>query len=139
MSASKNPGSIKKRYDHPTFETAMRNELKSTINYNGNLIDPETPVATSANRSLRFGDGIFETMYWDGQKIRNLDFHFDRLFKGLTVLQIDVSNGFTREFLSQEIYKICENNTPSGRARVRLNIFRDDGAFLLPISNKPVF
>jgi branched-chain amino acid aminotransferase len=117
----------------------MRNEPNLRINYNGNLIDPQTPIATAANRSLRFGDGVFETMYWDGQKIENLDFHFDRLFKGLMILQFDLSNGFTREFLSEEIKKLCENNSGSVSARVRLNIFREDGPVLLPVSNKPVF
>lgn len=117
----------------------MRNELNLRLNYNGNLIDPKTSIATAANRSLRFGDGVFETMYWDGQKIENLDFHFDRLFKGMTVLQFDLSDGFTKEYLSEEIYKLCENNTASVRARVRLNVFREDGPLLLPVSNKPVF
>ena len=117
----------------------MRNELNLRVNYNGNLIDSQTPIATAANRSLRFGDGVFETMYWDGQKIENLDFHFDRLFKGLMILQFDLSGGFTREFLSEEIKKLCENNSPSVRARVRLNIFREDGTVLLPVGNKPVF
>ncbi len=117
----------------------MRNELNFRVNYNGNLIDPQTPIATAANRSLRFGDGVFETMYWDGQKIVNLDFHFDRLFKGLTILQFDLSDGFTKEFLSVEIKKLCESNSSSVPARVRLNIFREDGPVLLPVSNKPVF
>jgi branched-chain amino acid aminotransferase len=117
----------------------MRNELNLRINYNGHLIDPQTPIATAANRSLRFGDGVFETMFWDGQKIENLDFHFDRLFKGLTILQFDLSNGFTKEFLTEEIKKLCENNSASVNARVRLNIFREDGPVLLPVSNKPAF
>jgi branched-chain amino acid aminotransferase len=117
----------------------MRNESNLRVNYNGNLIDPQTPIATAANRSLRFGDGVFETMYWDGQKIENLDFHFDRLFKGLMILQFDLSDGFTKEFLSEEIKKLCENNSAYVRARVRLNIFREDGAVLLPVGNKPVF
>ena len=102
----------------------MRNELNFRVNYNGNLIDPQTPIATAANRSSRFGDGVFETMYWDGQKIVNLDFHFDRLFKGLTILQFDLSDGFTKEFLSVEIKKLCESNSSSVPARVRLNIFQ---------------
>ncbi len=117
----------------------MRNEPTLRINYNGNLIDRQTPVATAANRSLRFGDGVFETMYWDGQKIENLDFHFDRLFKGLTILQFDLSEGFTKEFLSEEIVKLCNTNSASTSARVRLNIFREDGPVLLPAGNKPVF
>lgn len=117
----------------------MRNEPNHRLNFNGNLIDSQTPIATAANRSLRFGDGVFETMFWDGYKIENLDFHFDRLFKGMTVLQFDLSHGFSREFLSDEIKKLCERNSPALRARVRLNVFREDGNVLLPVSNKPVF
>jgi branched-chain amino acid aminotransferase len=117
----------------------MRNELSFLINFNGNLIDPQTPVATVFNRSLRFGDGVFETLYWDGQIIQNLDFHLDRLFKGLLTLNFDLSGGFSREFISGEIKKLCQNNTTFLKARVRLNIFREDGSVLLPVQNKPVF
>ena len=66
----------------------MRNDLNLRINFNGNLIDPQTPIATAANRSLRYGDGIFETMYWDGQQIRNETFHLDRLFQGFSDFKI---------------------------------------------------
>ncbi|MEJ0080406.1 MAG: hypothetical protein WDM78_05505 [Puia sp.] len=57
----------------------------------------------------------------------------------MTILQFDLSDGFTKEFLSAEIIKLCESNSASVRARVRLNIFREDGPVLLPVSNKPVF
>jgi branched-chain amino acid aminotransferase len=113
--------------------------LKNLINFNGTLASPEIPVATVSNRSLRYGDGLFETMFWDGGRIQNLDFHLDRLFGGLLVLQFDLSGGFDRRFISEEINRLCENNTPSAPARVRLNVFREDGSVLLPVSNKPVF
>jgi branched-chain amino acid aminotransferase len=113
--------------------------LNSFINFNSSLIDPRTPIATVFNRSLRYGDGLFETMYWDGQGIRNLDFHLDRLFQGLLILQFDLSGGFTRNFVKDEIIRLCESNSPSAEARVRLNVFREDGSLLLPVQNKPVF
>ena len=113
--------------------------MNSLINFNGSLIDPQTPVATVFNRSLRYGDGLFETMYWDGKGIRNLDFHLDRLFQGLLILQFDLSGGFTRNFVKDEIIRLCESNSPSADARIRLNVFREDGPLLLPVQNKPVF
>jgi branched-chain amino acid aminotransferase len=139
LSVCKSTHSMQNHSNPPIFERSMRMEPNLRINYNGNLIDPQTPIATSANRSLRFGDGVFETMYWDGQKIANLDFHFDRLFKGLLILQFDLSDGFTKSFLTEEIKKLCENNHASTEARVRLNIFREDGTTLLPLTNKPFF
>jgi branched-chain amino acid aminotransferase len=115
------------------------NDLPSQINFNGNLTDPNIPLATAFNRSLRFGDGLFETMYWDGHQIHNRDFHLDRLFQGLQVLRFDLSSGFTREFIAAEILKLCVFNSAANKARVRLTVFREDGARLLPLLNKPVF
>jgi branched-chain amino acid aminotransferase len=113
--------------------------LGKLINFNGNLTDPQTRIATAFNRSLRYGDGLFETMYWDGLEIKNLAYHLDRLFQGLMILQFDFTGGFTREFISEEIKKLCGQNAKSSKARVRLNVFREDGSVLMPVQNKPVF
>jgi branched-chain amino acid aminotransferase len=78
-------------------------------------------------------------MFWDGQQVRNLSFHLDRLFQGLAVLHFDLSRGFTREFISEEIKKLGDANAPAKKARLRLNVFREDGASLMPSQNKPVF
>ena len=115
------------------------NDSNPFINFNGNLVDRQTPIATAFNRSLRYGDGVFETMYWDGHEVKNLGFHLDRLFKGLTILLFDLSGGFSRKFISEQIIKLCEKNAPEIKARIRLNVFREDGPFLLPENNKPVF
>jgi branched-chain amino acid aminotransferase len=122
-----------------TFET-MTKIFNRQVNFNGLLIDPNEPVAAVTNRSLRFGDGLFETMFWSGAEILNLGYHLDRLFKGLTILKFDLGNGrFSREFIIQEINKLCENNAPGQHARIRLNVFREDGSDLFTLRNKPVF
>jgi len=113
--------------------------LSTYINYNGSFRDPNLPIATTYNRSLRYGDGLFETMLWDGYRIQNQVFHLDRLFGGLKILQFDLSSGFSRSFISQEIQRLCEQNSPGIESRVRLNVFREDGPFLLPMQNKPLF
>ncbi|HSZ31904.1 MAG TPA: aminotransferase class IV [Puia sp.] len=113
--------------------------MNDLINFNGSLTDPQTPIATASNRSLRYGDGLFETMYWNGQIIQNLTYHLDRLFQGLVILRFDLSDGFTREFISEEIHRLCLNNAGPEKARVRLNVFREDGSVLMPVKNRPVF
>jgi branched-chain amino acid aminotransferase len=115
------------------------NDLNNLINLNGKLTEPHIPVVTVQNRSLRYGDGVFETMYWDGEKIRNLELHMDRLFQGLSVLQFDLSAGFDRKFISEEIRRLCAQNSTGIPARTRMNIFREDGKLLLPSGNKPQF
>jgi branched-chain amino acid aminotransferase len=113
--------------------------LNEFINFNGKLTDPQIPIATAFNRSLRYGDGLFETLYWDGETIQNLAYHLDRLFQGLVILGFDLSKRFTGEFISEEITKLCNSNSPLNKARVRLNVFREDGTNLLPKDNQPVF
>ena len=103
------------------------------------MVPSETPVATVFNRSLRYGDGLFETMYWDGIRIRNEGFHMDRLFPGLEFLKFDLSDGFDRFYVLEEIKKICLLNAMSHPARIRLNVYREDGSQLGPKSDKPVF
>jgi branched-chain amino acid aminotransferase len=132
------PGRVNKTDQILIFETA-ENLLNPPINFNGILTGPQTAVATAFNRGLRYGDGLFETMYWDGLKIQNLDFHLDRLFQGLMILKFDLSGGFTRSFISEEIKRLCDNNAVASKARIRLNVFREDGAVLLPAGNKPEF
>jgi branched-chain amino acid aminotransferase len=127
-----------KRYKSIIFGIIAK-YLNPPINFNGVFTDPITPVATANNRSLRFGDGLFETMFWDGQRIRNEDFHLDRLFQGLQILKFDVSGDFSRKFILEEIKKICENNAHESKARVRLNVFREDGIALLPLRHTPQF
>ncbi len=117
----------------------MRNEPTVQINFNGELTDARTPIANAGNRSLRYGDGVFETMYWNGLVIHNLAFHLDRLFQGLETLHFDLSGGFSRSFISDEIKKLCLHNANAEKARVRLNVFREDGSTLMPEKNKPVF
>jgi branched-chain amino acid aminotransferase len=121
-----------------TFEI-MSKDLQRLLNFNGKLIDELEPVARYTNRSLRFGDGVFETMLWTGKEIQNLAYHLDRLFKGLVILKFDLESGFSREFITQEIKGLCQHNAPGFPARVRLNVFREDGAALMPSGNRPAF
>ncbi len=45
------------------------------------------------NRGLSYGDGLFETMCFNGHGIPLLDFHLKRLNKGLKKLQLDIFDG----------------------------------------------
>ena len=58
--------------------------------YNNKFYSSGTTVISSENRSLRYGDGLFETMKLVNEKIINSQFHFDRLFKGLNVLHFEI-------------------------------------------------
>ena len=108
------------------------------INYNGELLDAETPVVTASNRSLRYGDGLFETMRWEKGRLELGDLHFDRLWRGMGVLQMEPGSGFTVGYLQEQIRNLCERNGLNN-ARVRLNVFREDSPALFPLNNRPRF
>lgn len=112
--------------------------MNSFINFNGNLKDAAVPVACASNRSLRYGDGLFETMRWEHGKILLESFHFERLFHGLRVLQFELPPDFTADYLSAQIRELCKNNNQD-KARIRLNVFREESPALIPVNNRPQF
>jgi branched-chain amino acid aminotransferase len=79
------------------------------------------------NRGLRYGDGLFETMKVSNGVIQLKEFHFDRLFAGMNVLQFEIPKHFSSSFLENKILELCKKNEHSSVARVRLMLFRSDG------------
>jgi len=95
--------------------------------YNNKFYSSGTPVISSESRSLRYGDGLFETMKLVKGKIINSQFHFDRLFKGLTLLQFEIPKNFTSNFLQKKIDELLAKNKHGSTARIRLMLFRSNG------------
>ena len=105
--------------------------------YNNKFYPANTPVISSGNRSLRYGDGLFETMKIIKGKIINKEFHFERLFNGLALLQFDLPQNFSSIFLEKKINEIVKKNKHSASARIRLMIFRGDGGIFDPENLHP--
>ena len=70
--------------------------------YNNKFYPANIPVISSGNRSLRYGDGLFETMKMVGGGILNKDYHFERLFNGLSVLQFNIPKNFNPSLLRKK-------------------------------------
>src|SRR5450631_159056 len=105
--------------------------------YNNKFYPANTPVISSGNRSLRYGDGLFETMKIIKGKIINKEFHFERLFNGLALLQFDLPQNFSSIFLEKKINGLVKKNKHSASARIRLMIFRGDGGIFDPENLHP--
>ena len=103
------------------------------INFDGQLLRWDTPLFTAANRSFRYGDGLFETMMVRDGRLCLSAYHFDRLFSGMQFLSIRES--FRRQDLEAQILELCQKNGNPPRSRVRMVVYRDDGVD--PISPKP--
>jgi branched-chain amino acid aminotransferase len=107
------------------------------LNFNGKVYRSDKVFIGANNRSLRYGDGLFETMKIQGGKIVLADDHFDRLWKGLQLLEFDVPLTFSRETLTKHILALPGKNMHPRDVRVRLNVFRGDGGLNDVINNFP--
>ena len=95
--------------------------------YNGKIIKTGKPLLSPDNRSFRYGDGFFETMKMVNGKIQLSDYHFERLFASLELLQFQKPVYFTREYLEDQVVTLAKKNYHHKLARIRLTIFRGDG------------
>ncbi len=107
------------------------------IHHNGNIIKETSFLISPNNRSFRYGDGCFETMKVLNGQILLSDFHFDRLFASLQILQFDLPKFFTREYLLLQLLNLVKKNQHSKLARVRLMIYRGNGGLYDSESNFP--
>lgn len=97
------------------------------ISHNGKILKDDKAIITADNRSFRYGDGLFETMKVINGKIQLEEYHFDRLLKGIELLEFDKPAYFSREYFSRQIIELCQQNQQHKLARVRLMVFRGNG------------
>lgn len=91
--------------------------------FNGIFLSANEPLFTAQNNGFRYGDGVFETMKIYKAKIFLEQFHYDRLFLSLKMLQIE--NSLMAPDLSQLILELCGKNNCEDLGRVRLAVFRN--------------
>lgn len=107
--------------------------------YNDRFFTVGENIISNSNRSLIYGDGLFETMRMQQGKIWNDTFHFERFFEGLKVLQIDIPHYFTRDFFIEKIQYLVLKNHHEYNARIRLMAFRGTGSIFNIENNKPQY
>ncbi len=97
------------------------------FNYNGKIYKADTPIIGAANRGLRYGDGVFETIKIKNGQLILEDEHFARLWKGIQVLQFTVPKHFNPDKLQEEVLQLAKKNRHEKLVRVRINVFRGNG------------
>lgn len=104
--------------------------------YNDRFYPNTAALVPADNRGLRYGDGLFETLKFAGGNILLKDWHFERLFKGLALLQFECPVLFTPQLLSAGITRLCKKNGHT-TARVRITVFRGNGGLYDPEDHSP--
>lgn len=100
--------------------------------FNDEFYSSKTAIIGPSNRGLRYGDGLFETMKYVKGTIINADFHFERLFNGLSLLQFETPKAFTRDFILNKTTELCFKNNHNNAARIRLMVLRGKGGIFDP-------
>ena len=106
------------------------------VNFNGQLLFEENIKLTKENRGFKYGDGIFETIKVNNNKIVFWEDHYFRLMASMRMLRMKIPMSFTLEFLEQEVLKTVAVQDASTSFRVRLNVFRKDGGLYAPKTNE---
>lgn len=108
------------------------------INFNGIIQDSDLQLTVS-NRSFLYGDGVFETLKIVNSKILFFEDHYFRLMASMRILRMEIPMIFTMEYLEEQILKLLEVLAIKDAARVRFNVFRNEGGFYLPNDNSISF
>ncbi|WP_039053655.1 aminotransferase class IV [Sphingobacterium sp. T2] len=110
------------------------------INFNGQIVPEDSKLFSVDSRALRYGDGLFETMLYQGGEIRFLHLHVDRLQRGMQKLQLEQVSMFDAYFIKKITDDLIRKNNMLGqRVRVRLIVFREGGGIYTPVTNKSAF
>ena len=92
------------------------------ICFDGQIKESTEPTLLVSNPGFRYGESLFETMRMEGGRIKLKDHHFDRLFSGCKVLNLN-SPGLTIDNLGNQIQNLVRINHCENMARIRLTVF----------------
>jgi branched-chain amino acid aminotransferase len=105
------------------------------INFNGEILPTDTKVLTVANRSFKYGDGLFESMRMLKGQLKFAGEHADRLLKGMKALKMDGYSQMDSWFLKETAEQLASVNKIK-HGRLRLTVYRDAEGLYTPSQNK---
>ncbi len=108
------------------------------INFNDQIVPADTKVMSAANRSFRYGDGLFESMRLMKGELKFADMHADRLQRGMKALKMDGYSQMDAWFLKDRTEGLCIRNKCK-HGRVRLTVYREGEGLYAPNQNKVGF
>jgi branched-chain amino acid aminotransferase len=105
------------------------------VNFNGEILPADTKVLTVANRSFKYGDGLFESMRMLKGQLKFAAEHATRLQKGMKALKMDGYSQMDAWFLKEKADQLASVNKIK-HGRLRLTVYRDSEGLYTPSQNK---
>jgi branched-chain amino acid aminotransferase len=102
--------------------------------YNNKYVDGSQPLLTVDDRSLRYGDGIFESMVAFDGIVPLLPYHYERMQWSCEMLQMKPPSYVSFDWLKETISQLLQKNGYKN-ARIRMQVSRSGGGYYLPTTN----
>lgn len=109
------------------------------VNHNGSIIKSNELNLGYENRAFKYGDGIFDTLKFENDTLHFLEDHYFRLMSSMRMLRMKIPMNFTLEFYEKQIRLTLLANDLTESARIRVNVFRENGGLYTPDSNEVNF
>lgn len=97
------------------------------VNINGKIQSATSAGVPYDSRVVRYGFGLFETMLVIDGKIQLKELHWDRLFKGIELLDLVMPELMTREWMESELMRTVKKNQSEKLCRVRFQVYAGRG------------
>lgn len=105
------------------------------LNFNGNILPADQPLFTAENRAFRYGDAVFETIRMMHGEILFFERHLERLHDSMQLLGMESHPDLSLHQLYLSMRHLDQSNKLKGNARIRLQVFRNDGGLYTPKTN----
>lgn len=104
------------------------------INYNGQLQAFDALPLDAVSRSLKYGDGVFETIRMRDNQLLFIEDHYFRLMASMRILRMAIPMEFTPEFFVEQAALLAEE-TAIINGRLRLQVVRNSSGLYTPDTN----
>ena len=105
------------------------------VNHNGSILKSNESNLGYENRAFKYGDGIFDTLKFENDILYFLEDHYFRLMSSMRMLRMKIPMDFTLDFYEKQIRLTIMANDLTESARIRVNVFRENGGLYTPKSN----
>ena len=105
------------------------------MNFNGELVDPSTPIFHAYDRAFAYGDSVFESFRFSHSQIHFLEDHYFRLMSAMRIFRMKIPMHFTPEFFEEQVQRIIPSNS-NQCWRVRLSVYRLGAGRYQPETNE---
>jgi len=110
------------------------------LDFNGHINHTQEAIFHVTNRGFRYGDGLFETMRWENGDIQLLNYHIERLQKGMDTLKMEGVKLYDSSFVRQKVALLLEKNQLiESECRIRFSVFRDGEGLYTPQTNQSAY